>query len=98
MNRLRSYETMFIVRPQMTPEEADKVLEEVQNVINAKGEVTSTDKWGKRQFAYEIEHQTEGYYYVVQFNAPPDYVSEVDRRLKINDNILRHIIVRTDED
>jgi small subunit ribosomal protein S6 len=89
---------MFIVRPQMTPEEADKVLEEIQNVINAKGEVTSVDRWGKRRFAYEIEHHTEGYYYVVQFNASPDHIAEVDRRLKINDNVLRHIIVRTDED
>lgn len=94
---MRSYETMFIVRAQMTPEEADKVLEEITGVISAKGEVTSVDKWGKRQFAYEIEHQTEGYYYIVQFNAPPDYIAEIDRRLKINDNIIRHIIVKIEE-
>jgi len=94
---LREYETMFIVRPQLTLEEAEKVLDEISKVIQAKGEITSIDRWGKKQFAYEIEHQKEGYYFVVNFKVPGDYVGEVDRRLRLNDNVLRHIIVRTDE-
>jgi small subunit ribosomal protein S6 len=88
---------MFIVRPQLTPDEAEGVLNEILNVIQAKGEVVSVDRWGKKQFAYEIEHQREGYYFVVNFKVPGDYVGELNRRLRINDQVIRHIIVRTDE-
>lgn len=94
---MREYETMFIVKPQLTPEEAENVLQEISKVIQAKGEVTKVDKWGKRKFAYEIEHLNEGYYFVVSFKVPGDYVGEVDRRLRLNDSVLRHIIVRTDD-
>lgn len=94
---MREYETMFIVKPHLSPEEAEKVLQEVSDVIQAKGEVTKVDKWGKKQFAYEIDHLTEGYYFVVNFKVPADYISEVDRKIKLNDSILRHLIVRTDE-
>lgn len=95
---MREYETMFIVRPQLTPEEAEGVLEEVKKVIEARGEVAKIDRWGKKQFAYEIEHQKEGYYFIVNFRVPGDYVGEVERRLRLNENVLRHLIVRTDED
>lgn len=88
---------MFIVRPELTEDEARKVLEEVQSVINSNGEVTGVDEWGKRKFAYEIDHLNEGYYFVVNFNAEPSHIAEVDRRIKLNNNIVRHIIVRTDE-
>lgn len=88
---------MFIVRPQLTPEEAESVLQEISNVIQTKGEITKVDKWGKRPFAYEIEHLNEGYYFVVNFKVPADFVSEVDRKLRLNDNVLRHLIIRTDE-
>lgn len=93
---MRSYETMFIVKPGLTPEEADKVAEEVSALISSNGEVISLDKWGKRKFAYEIEHLTEGYYYVIQFNAQGSFIAELERRLKLNDNVLRHLVVRND--
>ncbi len=93
---MRSYETMFIVKPGLTPEEADQVAEEVSALISSNGEVISLDKWGKRKFAYEIEHLTEGYYYVIQFNAQGSFIAELERRLKLNDNVLRHLIVRND--
>lgn len=88
---------MFIVRPELTEDEAGKVLEEVQSLIKSKGEVTGVDRWGKRRFAYEIDHLTEGYYFVVNFNSEPSAIAEMDRRIKLNNNIVRHIIVRTDE-
>lgn len=94
---MRQYETMFIVRPELTEDEAGKVLEEVQSLIKSKGEVTGVDRWGKRRFAYEIDHLTEGYYFVVNFNSEPSAIAEMDRRIKLNNNIVRHIIVRTDE-
>ncbi len=87
---------MFIVKPGLTPEEADQVAEEVSALISSNGEVISLDKWGKRKFAYEIEHLTEGYYYVIQFNAQGSFIAELERRLKLNDNVLRHLIIRND--
>jgi small subunit ribosomal protein S6 len=54
--------------------------------------------WGKRRFAYEIDHLSEGYYSVLSFTADADAISGVDRMLSLADEVLRHKIVRLDED
>ena len=72
----------------------------IENVITAgEGTVDNVDNWGKRKLAYEINNLSEGDYILVDFHANPDHIAELDRILRINDNVQRHmIVVREDRD
>jgi small subunit ribosomal protein S6 len=81
------------------PAEADEALvttavERITKIIAPTGgEVTKLDRWGRKRFAYEIAHQNEGYYVVVRFNAEPATQPELDRTLKIADEVIRHKVM-----
>lgn len=94
---MRQYEMIFIVKPTLEEEALENVITKVQTLLEKNGaEVTKLDKWGKRRLAYEIEHVREGYYVLVKFNGEAEIIEEIDRVLKISDDIIRHIIVRED--
>ena len=88
---------MFIIDPVLEDEKKDATVETVQQIINADGEVSNVDVWGMRKLAYPIQKKNEGYYVVVDFKASPQLPKELDRRLKISDNVMRHIIINKDE-
>ena len=94
---MNKYELMFIIDPVLDDEKKDAVIETVKGIIAADGEVAETDVWGLRKLAYPIQKKTEGYYVVMQFAAAPELPKELDRRLRISDNVMRHIIVSKDE-
>jgi len=95
--KMRNYELMFIVRPTIEDDKRDAVIETVKEIISSDGEVLDVDIWGMRKLAYEIEKHSEGYYVIVQFKAGSELPKELDRRLKISDNVIRHIIINKDE-
>ena len=88
---------MFIIDPVLEDEKKDATVETVQQIINADGEVSNVDVWGMRKLAYPIQKKNEGYYVVVDFKASQQLPKELDRRLKISDNVMRHIIINKDE-
>ena len=90
---MAKYEVMFIIDPILEDEKKNAVVERVQEIINADGEVSSVDTWGMRKLAYPINKKNEGYYVVVEFNAGADLPKELDRRLRISDDVMRHIII-----
>lgn len=92
-----NYEIMFIVDPTLDDEMKEKTVETVKEIISAEGEVKNTEIWGLRKLAYPIEKKTEGYYVVLDFQAEPTLPKELDRRLRISDNVIRHLIVNKDE-
>ena len=94
---MRDYEVMFIIDPALEDAKKDATVETVQTIIAADGEVTKVDVWGMRKLAYPIDKKEEGYYAVVEFKGNPTLPKELDRRLKISDNVIRHIIVNKDE-
>ena len=94
---MNKYELMFIIDPVLEDDKKDAVIETVKGIIAADGEVAQTDVWGLRKLAYPIQKKTEGYYVVMQFAAAPELPKELDRRLRISDNVMRHIIVSKDE-
>ncbi len=94
---MNKYELMFIIDPVLEDDKKDAVIETVKGIIAADGEVAETDVWGLRKLAYPIQKKTEGYYVVMQFAAAPELPKELDRRLRISDNVIRHIIVSKDE-
>ena len=96
---IRPYEALYIVHPELSDEEITPVTEKYKQVVEEQGgEVESVNRWEKRRLAYEIKGQKEGIYVLMNFKSEAKATSELDRLLKIGDNVLRHIIVRTDED
>ena len=95
---MRIYEELFIVRPDVTDEELDPVIEQLTTIITTKGgTVDKTDKWGVRKLAYRVQKRTEGYYVLMQFSAGPEIVKEIERRLRVADRVMKFITVRIDE-
>lgn len=95
---MRIYEELFIVRPDITEEEADHIVDQVKSVVtNAAGTIDKVDKWGVRKLAYRVEKRAEGYYILIQFSASSSAVKEVERRLRVNDAVMKFITVRIDE-
>ena len=94
---MNNYEVMYIVKP--VEEEAFEALgAKFDNLINNNGgTVEKTDRWGKRRLAYEIQDLNEGIYVLVTFQADAAAVKELDRVMKITDEVLRHMIIRKGE-
>ena len=94
---MRKYEVIFIIRS-MEEEATNAVIEKFSNLIAANGgKITKEDRWGKRRLAYEIKKEAEGYYVLFYVTCDPKCVAECDRVMKITDEVLKHMIVRSDE-
>ena len=90
---MKNYELVYVVRPNAEDEVKEAVLNKIQEVISAHGEVEKVDTWGNRKLAYQIAKFSEGFYVLVNFKASADLPKELDRNLKINENVIRHMIV-----
>ena len=94
---MKSYEIMYIVKP-YEDEKLEAVVEKVNTLITNNGcVIEKTDRWGKKRLAYEMQGLNEGLYVLVTFIAEPAAVKELDRVMKITDEILRHMIIRKGE-
>jgi small subunit ribosomal protein S6 len=91
---MRKYEVMYIVRPDVDADLLQATVDKFQGIINNGGEVTKHDLIGKKRLAYEIEKFREGIYVLVYFNATADVVNELERLMKISDEIIRYLIVQ----
>ena len=91
-----NYEVMFILDPALEDDKKEAAIEAVKEIISSEGEVGNTDVWGMRKLAYPIEKKNEGYYVVIEFAASTELPKELDRRLRISDDVMRHIIVCKD--
>ncbi len=91
---MRSYELTIIHRPDMDETDVQKQVEEVSATIDTSGSVTGSDFWGKRRFAYEIDHMNEGYYSVLDFEGDTNLVEALDRALGLSDAVVRHKVLR----
>lgn len=89
---MRKYELMYIIRPDIEQEAVQAVVEKFQGVISNGGEITKHDVMGKRRLAYEIKKFRDGIYVLVNFTSEPAVVTELDRQLKIADEVIRHLV------
>jgi small subunit ribosomal protein S6 len=95
---MRTYEVLFILSPQVPEEEATTLVNDFKGVAEKVGASLKTEEaWGRRRLAYPIEKFNEGHYHLFVFESDGS-LSELDRRMKNSDRILRHMIVRTDLD
>ena len=94
---MRNYEVVFIIKP-LEEEAINAVVEKFSKLITANGgKIDKEDRWGKKRLAYEIKDEIEGYYVLFYVTCEPVCVDECDRVMKITDEILKHMIVRSDE-
>ncbi len=94
----REYELTFVIRPDMDDEEFAAVTDKVTGYVQAAGgEVTSTSLWGRRRLAYPIRRFVEGYYVFMLIQMEASDLAELDRSLRLNEDIIRHLVVRKDE-
>lgn len=94
---MNNYELVYVLRPAIEDETKEAVLDKIKAVIEESGEVAKVDVWGVKRLAYEIQKLREGYYVLVEFKATTDIPKELDRNLKINDNVIRHMVINVDE-
>lgn len=95
---MRIYEELFIVRPDTPEEEIDAFVEQLSGVITADGgTVDKVEKWGVRRLAYLVEKLGEGFYVLIQFTAGATVAKELERRMRVNDAVMKFITVRVDE-
>lgn len=97
---MKAYELLFIVVPTIDDETRAGVMKRIETTItDAQGVVDNVDNWGKRKLAYEINGLSDGDYTLIDFHTDPQSIAELDRVLRINDAVVRHMIVaRTDRD
>jgi len=96
---MRNYEIMFIVNPNASEEEIDKINGQVESIITSGGgKIEKIEKMGKRRLAYEIDKHREGHYVLFVIAANGDIVKECERRLRVIDAVIKYITVRTDEE
>lgn len=93
------YETIFMTDPNLTDEEIDAIVGMVDGIVTgAGGKVIKVEKWGKRRLAYPVEHREEGIYALMTLECPAAQVREIDRRYRMNDRILRHLMTRVEDE
>jgi small subunit ribosomal protein S6 len=95
MPHMRPYEVMAIFEATTEPSVIQGVLDRALETIRSSGGTPGAiDRWGKRSFAYEVNHKREGYYVVVEFGGEPETVAALDRMLGLADEVVRHKVVR----
>ncbi len=95
---MNKYEIMFIVRPDMEEAEIKKTADAMKKVLtDEKAKISSEKAMGQRELAYEINKFKTGYYYLFVVEATAEAVSEFDRVARINESLLRHIVVKTED-
>src|SRR5438094_251458 len=96
---MRNYEIMFIVNPNSTEEEVDKINGQIEGIITSGGgKIEKIEKMGKRRLAYDVDKQREGHYVLFVIAANGDIIKECERRLRVTDPVIKYITVRTDEE
>ena len=96
---MNKYELALVLSAKIDDDARADLLEKAKGYISRyNGVVGQTETWGKRRLAYEIAHQREGFYYFIHFDAEPSCPAEVESHVRIMDNVLRYLIVRTDSD
>ena len=95
----RTYELMFIVRPDMTEEDQDKLISNLESAVTSSGgQVTNVEKMGKRRLAYTVRKMNDGMYILLTFEGSGGLVHELERRLRVSEPVIKFLSVRIDEE
>jgi len=94
---MRNYELVLVLKPELTDEAQEGFLQKVARWVTEKGgSVSQTDKWGRRKLAYPLKQFMEGIYVLTRFSAEPPLVREVEKNLRLSEEVLRHLVVKVE--
>ncbi|MCX8075071.1 MAG: 30S ribosomal protein S6 [Clostridia bacterium] len=91
---MNNYESIVILNQNVSDEVKASFLEKARELITANGELTNVEEWGRKTLAYEIKKLKEGYYILFTFVAKPDFIAEFERVLKLDELVLKHIVIK----
>lgn len=94
---MKAYELLYFVDPTCNEETRAAVMKRIEVALGETGKVDSVEDWGKRKLAFEVDDLMEGDYTLINFHADPTQIAELDRVLRITDAVVRHMIVRRDD-
>jgi len=95
---MRRYETIYILRPSLNEEEINKVIENTNQIIlDEEGTIIELNKWGMKKLAYLIKKETQGFFIYCDYAGNPKAVSEIERKFRIDDSVLRYMTIKTAE-
>lgn len=96
---MRNYELIYIIKTSVDAEQIPTVVEKYKQLLEANGgEIVKLDEWGKRRLAYEVDKNREGYYVLMNFKSSTDACKELERILRIDEKILKYLVVRLEEE
>ena len=99
MSTNRQYELVYIVTPEASDEQIAELHTQIEQIVQRfNGTFDKTENWGRRKLAYEIGHHREGTYVVETITGSGELMKEIDRRLRVLDQVIRHLVVRVDEE
>ncbi|MEB3283859.1 MAG: 30S ribosomal protein S6 [Candidatus Sericytochromatia bacterium] len=91
---VRNYETMYIIKPTLDEDSIDVVVKRVDDQIGSLGTLEKTEKRGRKRLAYEVKDFKDGFYVLSNFQADPAQIKELERLFSLNDDVIRHLVVR----
>ena len=96
---MKKYEIMYIVKADLDDAKRQEVIDGLHKIItDHNGTIDKVDEWGVKEFAYEINHMTKGYYVVINVTAGNEAIAEFDRLIRINNNLVRHMTIKTQDE
>jgi len=96
-NVISDYETVFILNPNIGDDNIKATVDKFTDLINANGTVVEKDEWGLRKLKYPIQFLNEGYYVLINFNANPQFLAELDRVYNITDSVIRSLVIKKEK-
>jgi len=95
----RQYELVYLLPPDTTEQQVTELHQQIEAVVSRlNGQIDKTENWGRRKLAYEIAHHKEGVYVLEVITGSGELMKELDRRLKVMDQVIRHMVVRVDHE
>ena len=94
---MNNYEAVILLSASANEEQTVAFGEKIKNLIQTSGELTNVEEWGKKTLAYDVNKQKEAYYILVTFEAKPEFIKEFDRILKLDEIVLKHMVIKKDK-
>lgn len=91
---MNNYETIFLMKDDITEEQRNTVIEEIRDYLTKNGKISEEENLGKKKLAYKVRENEYAYYYLIQFVGKADIISELERKYRINENILKFITIK----
>jgi ribosomal protein S6 len=93
---MNKYETIFLIKDDITEEQRNEVVSEIRKYLEKNGKVSEEENLGKKKLAYEVKKYEYAYYYVINFTGKASIIPELERKYRINENILKFITIKKD--